>query len=143
MHWAAGSWDTFLSKSAESYQWLAARGPGGLTTAELIALLWGSGTRGRSAVELATDALATHDGLTGLAPVYSNFQWRTPLLAIEKIVKGEEVPTEWVLPQVPITEEERGDYLEANEGMPDGHYAKFGGEDLPGYPEVWQERQIP
>ena len=82
-------------------------------------------------------------GLTGLAPVYSNFQWRTPLLAIEKIVKGEEVPREWVLPQVPITEEERGDYLEANDGMPDGHYAKFGGEDLPGYPEVWQERQIP
>ena len=82
-------------------------------------------------------------GLTGLAPVYSNFQWRTPLLAIEKIVKGEEVPQEWVLPQVPITEEERGDYLEANDGMPDGHYAKFGGEDLPGYPEVWQERQIP
>ena len=31
-------------------------------------------------------------GLTGLAPVYSNFQWRTPLLAIEKIFKGEEVP---------------------------------------------------
>ncbi len=82
-------------------------------------------------------------GLTGLAPVYSNFQWRTPLLAIEKIAKGEEVPQEWVLPQVPITEEERGDYLEANDGMPDGHYAKFGGEDLPGYPEVWQERQIP
>ncbi|HYH91687.1 MAG TPA: DNA repair protein RadC [Candidatus Saccharimonadales bacterium] len=46
---------------------LAQRGPGGLTAAELIALLWGSGTRGRSAVELATDALAAHDGLTGLA----------------------------------------------------------------------------
>jgi DNA repair protein RadC len=46
---------------------LAARGPGGLTSAELIALLWGSGTRGRSAVDLATDALAAHDGLTGLA----------------------------------------------------------------------------
>jgi ribose transport system substrate-binding protein len=82
-------------------------------------------------------------GLTGLAPVYSNFQWRTPLLALDKIFAGEEVPKEWVLPQVPITEEERGDYLEANEGMPDGHYAKFGGEDLPGYPEVWQDRQIP
>jgi ribose transport system substrate-binding protein len=81
--------------------------------------------------------------LTGLAPVYSNFQWRTPLLAIEKIVAGEPIPSEWVLPQVPITEDERADYLEANEGMPDGHYAKFGGEDLPGYPEVWQERQIP
>ena len=82
-------------------------------------------------------------GLTGLAPVYSNFQWRTPLLALEKIFAGEEVPKEWVLPQTPITEDERGDYLEANDGMPDGHYAKFGGEDLPGYPEVWQERQIP
>ena len=46
---------------------LAQRGPGGLTAAELIALLWGSGTRGRSAVDLAADALATHEGLTGLA----------------------------------------------------------------------------
>ncbi len=82
-------------------------------------------------------------GLTGLAPVYSNFQWRTPLLALQKIFAGEEVPKEWVLPQTPITEDERADYLEANDGMPDGHYAKFGGEDLPGYPEVWQERQIP
>ena len=27
-------------------------------------------------------------GLTGLAPVYSNFQWRTPLLAVEKIFDG-------------------------------------------------------
>ena len=82
-------------------------------------------------------------GLTGLAPVYSNFQWRTPLLALEKIFAGEEVPKEWVLPQTPITEDERADYLEANDGMPDGHYAKFGGEDLVGYPEVWQDRQIP
>jgi ribose transport system substrate-binding protein len=82
-------------------------------------------------------------GLTGLAPVYSNFQWRTPLLAVEKIAKGEEIPTEWVLPQEPITEDERAQYLEANEGMPEGHYAKFGGEDLPGYPDVWQDRQIP
>jgi DNA repair protein RadC len=46
---------------------LAARGPGGLTAAELIALLWGSGTRGRSAVDLATDALSSHDDLAGLA----------------------------------------------------------------------------
>ena len=82
-------------------------------------------------------------GLNGLAPVYSNFQWRTPLLALEKIFAGEEVPKEWVLPQTPITEDERADYLEANDGMPDGHYAKFGGEDLPGYPDVWQKRQIP
>ena len=78
--------------------------------------------------------------LTGLAPVYSNFQWRTSLLAVEKIFAGEEVPKEWVLPQVPITADERGDFLEANDGMPDGHYAKFGGEELPGFPEAWQDR---
>nr|WP_223628284.1 substrate-binding domain-containing protein [Microbacterium sp. EST19A] len=82
-------------------------------------------------------------GLTGLAPVYSNFQWRTPLLAAQMVFAGEEVPKEWVLPQKPITEGELDQYLEANDGMPDGHYAKFGGEDLPGYPTVWQERQIP
>jgi DNA repair protein RadC len=46
---------------------LALRGPGGLTAAELIGLLWGSGVRGRSAVDLATDALSGHDGLAGLA----------------------------------------------------------------------------
>jgi DNA repair protein RadC len=46
---------------------LAQRGAGGLTAAELIAILWGSGTRGRSALDLASDALAAHDGLTGLA----------------------------------------------------------------------------
>lgn len=46
---------------------LAQRGAAGLTTAELIGLIWGSGSRGRSAVDLADDALAAHDGLTGLA----------------------------------------------------------------------------
>jgi DNA repair protein RadC len=46
---------------------LALRGAGGLSAAELIALLWGSGARGRSAVDLAADALARYEGLTGLA----------------------------------------------------------------------------
>ncbi len=46
---------------------LALRGPGGLTAAELIALIWGSGSRGVSAVDLAEEALARHEGLTGLA----------------------------------------------------------------------------
>ncbi len=46
---------------------LAARGAAGLSAAELIGILWGSGARGRSAVDLAEDALARHDGLTGLA----------------------------------------------------------------------------
>jgi DNA repair protein RadC len=46
---------------------LAMRGPAGLSASELIALLWGAGSRGRSAIDLAEDALARHDGLTGLA----------------------------------------------------------------------------
>ncbi len=82
-------------------------------------------------------------GLTGLAPVYSNFQWRTPLLAAQMIFAGQEVPKEWVLPQVPITAGELDRFLAANDGMPGGHYAKFGGENLPGYPQVWQNRIIP
>ncbi|MFL5680835.1 MAG: DNA repair protein RadC [Chloroflexota bacterium] len=46
---------------------LAMRGPAGLSAAELIAIVWGSGSAGRSAVDLAADALGRHDGLTGLA----------------------------------------------------------------------------
>jgi DNA repair protein RadC len=46
---------------------LAARGVAGLTGAELVALVWGSGARGRSVLTLAEEALARHDGLAGLA----------------------------------------------------------------------------
>jgi DNA repair protein RadC len=46
---------------------LALRGVGGLSAGELIGLVWGSGSRGRSAVDLAEDALGRFDGLTGLA----------------------------------------------------------------------------
>ena len=56
-----------LPASERPRERLALRGATGLTSAELIGLLWGSGAAGRSAVDLATDALARHDGLTGLA----------------------------------------------------------------------------
>jgi ribose transport system substrate-binding protein len=79
-------------------------------------------------------------GMTAIAPVYSNFQWRTPILAAVDIWNGEEVPSEWVLPQEPITEDDRDEFLELNSDMPSLHYAKFGGEDLPGFPEEWQDR---
>jgi DNA repair protein RadC len=46
---------------------LALRGPAGLSSAELIGVVWGSGRRGRSAVDVATDALLRFDGLAGLA----------------------------------------------------------------------------
>jgi DNA repair protein RadC len=56
-----------LPPSERPRERLALRGAAGLTSAELIGLLWGSGAAGRSAVDLATDALSRHDGLTGLA----------------------------------------------------------------------------
>lgn len=78
--------------------------------------------------------------MTAIGAVYSNFQWRTPILAAQMIWGGEEVPSEWVLPQDPIEADELDAYLEANSEMPSLHYAKFGGEDLPGYPEAWTDR---
>jgi DNA repair protein RadC len=46
---------------------LQLRGAAGLTSAELVGLLWGSGGRGRSAIDVAADAIARFEGLTGLA----------------------------------------------------------------------------
>ena len=75
--------------------------------------------------------------LTAIAPTYPNFQWRTPVLAAEMILTGEEVPSEWVLPQPTITEDNLEQYLDANVDMPPLHYALCGCEEMPGYPERW------
>jgi ribose transport system substrate-binding protein len=82
-------------------------------------------------------------GFTGIASVYSAYQWRTALLAVAKLFKGEAIPTDWVLPQVAVTQAQLDNVLKVNKGMPDGHYASFGGEDLPGYPAVWIDRVMP
>ncbi len=46
---------------------LALRGPGGLSAAELIAVIWGTGSGGRSALDLAEEALARHASVGALA----------------------------------------------------------------------------
>ena len=46
---------------------LALRGPSGLSAAELIALVWGTGSGGRSALDLAEEALARHASVGALA----------------------------------------------------------------------------
>ena len=46
---------------------LARRGASGLSAAELIGLVWGSGTAGRSALDVAADALAASGSLSRLA----------------------------------------------------------------------------
>ncbi|TDD53520.1 ABC transporter substrate-binding protein [Nonomuraea terrae] len=73
--------------------------------------------------------------LTAIAPTYPTYQWRTPIIAALKILKGEEVPKVWNLPQPKITEETLPTYLQPN--MPPLHYALCGCEDLPGFPENW------
>jgi ribose transport system substrate-binding protein len=75
------------------------------------------------------------DNLTAVAPVYSNFQWRTAVIAATKVLKGEEVPKEWVLPQPKVTQDNLDQYLKPN--MPPLYYAVCGCEDLPGWPQKW------
>jgi ribose transport system substrate-binding protein len=76
------------------------------------------------------------EGWTAVAPTYPTYQWRTPIIAAVKILKGEEVPKEWVLPQPKITQENLQDYLQPD--MPPLHYALCGCEDMPGFPGPWQ-----
>jgi ribose transport system substrate-binding protein len=75
------------------------------------------------------------EGLTAIAPTYSNFQWRTAIILATKILKGEEVPKEWVLPQPVVTQEN----LDQNAlpKMPPLYYANCGCDDMPGWPETW------
>jgi DNA repair protein RadC len=46
---------------------LAVHGAAALSAAELIGVLWGTGTQGLTAVDAASDALRRHEGLVGLA----------------------------------------------------------------------------
>lgn len=74
-------------------------------------------------------------GLTAIAPTYPTYQWRTPIIAALRILKGEEVPKTWKLPQPKITSENLDTYLQPN--MPPLHYALCGCEKLPDFPANW------
>ncbi|MFI9209319.1 substrate-binding domain-containing protein [Streptomyces sp. NPDC053253] len=73
--------------------------------------------------------------LTAVAPTYPTYQWRTPVIAALRILKGESVPKVWNLPQPKVTRDSLGDYLKP--GMPPLHYALCGCEAMPGYPQKW------
>ncbi len=76
------------------------------------------------------------DHLTALAPSYPTYQWRSPVIAAVKILKGEPVigPT-WKLPQPVITQATLDRYVDP--GMPPLFYAQCGCKDMPGYPQRW------
>src|SRR5690606_26927772 len=64
------------------------------------------------------------EGLNAIGPTYPTFQWRTPIIAAEMILSGEQVPDPWVLPQPVITNENLDEYVQPN--MPPQHYALCG-----------------
>jgi ribose transport system substrate-binding protein len=75
-------------------------------------------------------------GLTALGPTYPTYQWRTPVIAAVKILKGEPVIGPfWKLPQPVITQADLDKHVD--EKMPPLHYALCGCNDLPGYPQRW------
>lgn len=78
----------------------------------------------------------TDDGLTGVAPTYPGYQWRTAVIAAANIINGEEVPSEWVLPQPALTQDEMPDFI--NQEMPPLFYALCGCQEMPNFPTAWQ-----
>lgn len=74
--------------------------------------------------------------LTAIAPTYPSYQWRTPVIAAIRILKGEPVvgPT-WKLPQPAITAENLDKFV--NDKMPPLHYALCGCEQMANYPARW------
>ncbi len=75
------------------------------------------------------------NGITGIAPTFPTFQWRTPIIAALQIMNGESVPDVWRLPQPTVTGENLAEYVQPN--MPPLHYAMCGCEDMPNFPEGW------
>jgi len=67
---------------------LAMHGAAALSAAELIGVLWGSGTHGATAVDAASDALRRHEGLVGLARA-------TDVELAAAIELGRRVVTDW------------------------------------------------
>jgi DNA repair protein RadC len=57
----------FLPLNEQPRERLALHGAGALSAAELIGVLWGSGTHGHSPFDAAADALRRHESLIGLA----------------------------------------------------------------------------
>lgn len=74
------------------------------------------------------------NGYRSISPTYPTFQWRTAVIAAVRILKGEEVPKEWVLPQPFITDENLDQY--ARPDLPDGHFAMCGCNEIEGFLET-------
>ncbi len=74
------------------------------------------------------------NNLTAVAPTFPTYQWRTPIIAALKILKGEQVQHIWTLPQPTITAANLDQYY--NDQMPPLHYAMCGCEGMPTFPRM-------
>jgi ribose transport system substrate-binding protein len=72
-----------------------------------------------------------------MAPTYPTYQWRTAIIAAVDILKGQQVPKEWILPQPAITKDNLQQYLSPN--MPPLFYGLCGCQKMPGFPADWQK----
>ncbi len=74
--------------------------------------------------------------LTAIAPSYPTYQWRSPVIAAVRLLKGEPIigPT-WKLPQPTITQATLDRYVDPK--MPPLFYAMCGCQDMPGFPQKW------
>jgi ribose transport system substrate-binding protein len=75
------------------------------------------------------------DHLTGIAPTYPVYQWRTAILAATWILSGKQVPKEWVLPQPIITADTLDQWIVP--GMPPLFFSSCGCEKMPSFPKDW------
>ena len=76
-------------------------------------------------------------GITGIAPTFPTFQWRTAVLAAVKILQGETVQKNWVLPQPEVTLENVDEYYLPD--MPPLYYALSSAEDMDNWPDAWKD----
>ncbi len=82
------------------------------------------------------DKWAAEPDLDLIAPTYPTYQWRTAVIAATDILAGEEVPSEWILPQ-PVIDDENFDEFYV-EGLPPLFYAACGCQDMESFPERWE-----
>ena len=75
--------------------------------------------------------------LTAIAPVASNFQWRTAVEAAEDILDGAPVPSRWIVPQPAVRSVgEAAEVVKPELGIKG--FARCGCTDLDGYPGAYQ-----
>jgi ribose transport system substrate-binding protein len=76
-------------------------------------------------------------GYDWAAPTYPTYQWRTAIIAAVDILKGQQVPKEWILPQPFITKDNLDQYIFPETAANPLFYALCGCKDMPGFPADW------